>query len=98
FSRINVTKSRRSSIRVELEKEFSTVLDYLQFIISTFNQVDILSKIFSCLSKWLEFGISILKIEIFFQYLFTSLNNQYLFDDACQFLTVIFKTPYALEY
>ncbi|CAF1253446.1 unnamed protein product [Adineta steineri] len=98
FSRINVTKSRRSSIRVELEKEFSTVLDYLQFIISTFNQVDILSKIFSCLSKWLEFGISILKIEIFFQYLFTSLNNQYLFDDVCQCLTVIFTSPDALKY
>ncbi|CAF3539923.1 unnamed protein product [Adineta steineri] len=98
FSRINVTKSRRSSIRVELEKEFSTVLDYLQFIISTFNQVDILSKIFSCLSKWLEFGISILKIEIFFQYLFTSLNNEYLFDDVCQCLIVIFTSPDALKY
>ncbi|CAF4358607.1 unnamed protein product, partial [Adineta steineri] len=38
------------------------------------------------------------KSEIFVQYLFTSLNNQYLFDDVCQCLTVIFTSPDALKY
>ncbi|CAF1103848.1 unnamed protein product [Rotaria sp. Silwood1] len=98
FSRINVSKSQRSSIRVELEKEFPNVLNYLQFIISTYNQIDILNKIFSCLSKWLEFGISILKIEIFFEYLFNSLNNENLFDDVCDCLSVLFISPDALKY
>ncbi|CAF4615664.1 unnamed protein product, partial [Rotaria sp. Silwood2] len=98
FSRINVSKSQRSLIRLELEKEFPNVLNYLQFIISTYNQIEILSKIFSCLSKWLEFGISILKIEILFEYLFNSLNNEYLFDDACDCLSVLFTSPDALKY
>ncbi|CAF3591778.1 unnamed protein product [Rotaria sordida] len=98
FSRINVSKSQRSLIRLELEKEFSNVLNYLQFIISTYDQTDILSKIFSCLSKWLEFGISILKIEIIFEYLFNSLNNENLFDDVCDCLSVLFTLPDALKY
>ncbi|CAF3368377.1 unnamed protein product, partial [Rotaria socialis] len=98
FSRINVSKSQRSLIRLELEKEFPNVLNYLQFIISTYNQTDILSKIFSCLSKWLEFGISILQIEILFEYLFNSLNNENLFEDVCDCLTVLFTSPDALKY
>ncbi|CAF4102505.1 unnamed protein product [Rotaria sp. Silwood2] len=98
FSRINVSKSQRSLIRLELEKEFSNVLNYLQFIISTYNQIDILSKIFSCLSKWLEFGVSILKIEILFEYLFNSLNNDNLFDDVYNCLSVLFTSPDALKY
>ena len=77
---------------------FYLVLSYLQFIISTYNRTDILSKIFSCLSKWLEFGISILKIEILFDYLFNSLNNEYLFDDVSDCLIVIFTSPDALKY
>ncbi|CAF3635011.1 unnamed protein product [Rotaria socialis] len=98
FSRINVSKSQRSLIRLELEKEFPNVLNYLQFIISTYNQTDILGKIFSCLSKWLEFGISILQIEILFEYLFNSLNNENLFEDVCDCLTVLFTSPDALKY
>jgi hypothetical protein len=56
------------------------------------------NKIFSCLSKWLEFGISILEIEILFDYLFNSLNNPNLFDDASDCLIVIFTSPDALKY
>ncbi|UJR22249.1 hypothetical protein I4U23_025310 [Adineta vaga] len=98
FSRLTVSKSQRSSIRLELEKEFPTVLNYLQYIISTYSQTDILSKVFACLSKWLEFGISILKIELLFDYLFNSLMNENLFNDASECLLVIFTSPDALKY
>jgi hypothetical protein len=65
-----------------LFSRFNLVLSYLQFVISSYNQTDILNKIFSCLSKWLEFGISILQIESFFDYLFNSLNHENLFHEV----------------
>jgi hypothetical protein len=77
---------------------FNLVLNYLHFIISTYNQTEILSKIYSCLSKWLEFGISILKIESFFDYLFNSLTNEYLFNDVSDCIIVIFTSPDALKF
>ncbi|CAF0748655.1 unnamed protein product [Adineta ricciae] len=98
FSRLTVSKSRRSSIRLELDKEFSTVLNYLQFIISSYSQPEILSKVFTCLAKWLEFGISVLKVEPFFDYLFNSLMNENLFNDVSECLSVIFTSPDALKY
>jgi hypothetical protein len=73
------------------------VLTYIQFIIATYNQSDILGKMFSCLSKWLEFGISIIKIEILFDYLFNSLNNENIFDDASDCIIVLFTSPDALK-
>lgn len=57
-----------------------------------------IKKIFSCLSKWLEFGISILKIESLFDYLFNSLNNEKLFKEVSDCLIVIFTSPDALKY
>jgi hypothetical protein len=81
-----------------LFSRFYLVLSYLQFIISTYNQTDILNKIFSCLSKWLEFGISILQIETFFDYLFNSLNHENLFHEVSDCLLVIFTSPDALKY
>jgi hypothetical protein len=57
-----------------------------------------INKIFCCLSKWIEFGISILKIEPFFDYLFNSLNNQKLFNEVSDCLIVIFTSPDALKY
>jgi hypothetical protein len=77
---------------------FHLVFDYLQFIISNYNQIEMINKIFSCLSKWIEFGISILKIEPFFDYLFNSLNNQKLFNEVSDCLIVIFTSPDALKY
>lgn len=53
---------------------------------------------FSCLSKWLEFGISIIKIEMLFDYLFNSLNNENIFDDASDCIIVLFTSPDALKY
>lgn len=109
-----VSKSQRSSIRIELEKEFtignfffvsslhhhfqSLVLNYLQFIISNCQSIEIINQIFICLSKWLEFGISILQIESFFDYLFTSLQNEKLFSEVSECLIVIFTSPDALKY
>ncbi|CAF3932793.1 unnamed protein product [Rotaria sp. Silwood2] len=98
FSRIVVSKAQRASIRAELESQFPTVLSYIQFIISTYNQADILGKMFSCLSKWLEFGISIVKVESLFDYLFNSLNNETIFDDASNCIIVLFTSPDALKY
>ncbi|CAF4396504.1 unnamed protein product, partial [Adineta steineri] len=97
FSRIVVSKAQRASIRVELESQFPTVLTYIQFIIATYNQADILGKMFSCLSKWLEFGISIIKVESLFDYLFNSLNNESIFDDASDCIIVLFTSPDALK-
>lgn len=57
-----------------------------------------LNPIFSCLSKWLEFGISILQIEPFFDYLFNSLHNEKLFSEVSDCLIVIFTSPDALKY
>ncbi len=74
------------------------VLTYIQFIIATYNQSDILGKMFSCLSKWLEFGISIIKIESLFDYLFNSLNNENVFDDVSDCIIVLFTSPDALKY
>jgi len=73
------------------------VLTYIQFIIATYNQADILGKMFSCLSKWLEFGISIIKVESLFDYLFNSLNNESIFDDASDCIIVLFSSPDALK-
>lgn len=73
------------------------MLNYLQFIISTYNQADILGKMFSCLAKWLEFGISIIKVESLFDYLFNSLNNETIFDDASDCIIVLFTSPDALK-
>ncbi|CAF3408118.1 unnamed protein product [Rotaria sp. Silwood1] len=98
FSRIVVSKAQRASIRTELESQFPTVLNYIQFIISTYNQPDILGKMFSCLSKWLEFGTSIVKVESLFDYLFNSLNNENIFDDASNCIIVLFTSPDALKY
>jgi hypothetical protein len=52
---------------------------------------------FSCLSKWLEFGISIIKVESLFDYLFNSLNNESIFDDASDCIVVLFTSPDALK-
>lgn len=52
---------------------------------------------FSCLSKWLEFGISIIKIEMLFDYLFNSLNDGNIFDDASDCIIVLFTSPDALK-
>ncbi|CAF0734212.1 unnamed protein product [Adineta ricciae] len=98
FSRIVVSKTQRASIRVELESQFPTVLSYIQFIIATYNQADVLGKMFSCLSKWLEFGISIVKVDSLFDYLFNSLNNESIFDDASDCIIVLFTSPDALKY
>ncbi|CAF0722801.1 unnamed protein product [Didymodactylos carnosus] len=98
FSRIVVPKSQRASIRLELERQFVTVLSYIQYIISNFNHVDVLCKMFDCLSKWLEFGIPILKFETMFDYLFNALNSVQLFDDACECIIVLFTSPDALKY
>ena len=74
------------------------VLNYLQFIISTSHPIEIINQIFVCLSKWLEFGISILQIEPFFDYLFTSLHNEKNFSEVSDCLIVIFTSPDALKY
>ena len=73
------------------------VLNYIQYIIATYNQSDILGKTFSCLYKWLEFGISITKIELLFDYLFNSLDNVNTFDDASDCIIVLFSSPDALK-
>lgn len=73
------------------------VLTYIQFIIATYHQTDILGKMFSCLSKWLEFGISIIKVETMFDYLFQSLNNESIFDHASDCIIVLFSSPDALK-
>ena len=52
---------------------------------------------FSCLFKWLEFGISITKIELLFDYLFNSLDNVNTFDDASDCIIVLFSSPDALK-
>ena len=75
-----------------------SVLNYVKFIIGTYSQADILSRMFSCLSKWLEFGISIIQVECLFDYLFQSLNNENLFDDASDCIIVLFTSPDALKY
>ncbi|CAF4950618.1 unnamed protein product, partial [Rotaria magnacalcarata] len=98
FSRIVVSKAQRASIRGELENQFPVVLNYIQFIISAYNQPDILAKMFSCLSKWLEFGIAIIRVESLFDYLFNSLNNENIFDDASNCIIVLFTSPDVMRY
>lgn len=62
-----------------------------------YTQPDVLGKMFSCLSKWLEFGIPIVKIESLFDYLFNSLHNESIFDDASNCIIVLFTSPDALK-
>lgn len=73
------------------------VLSYIQFIIATYPQADILSRMFSCLSKWLDFGIPVIKVESLFDYLFHSLNNENIFDDASNCIIALFTSPDAIK-
>ncbi len=87
----------KKKVNFKYSIKYYLVLTYIQFIIASYNQSDILGKMFSCLSKWLEFGISIIKIEILFDYLFNSLNNENIFDDASDCIIVLFTSPDALK-
>lgn len=98
FSRIGVPKGQRAAIKLELENQFGTVLSYIQFIIATYPQAEILARMFSCLSKWLDFGIPVIKVESLFDYLFHSLNNENIFDDASNCIIALFTSPDAIKY
>lgn len=53
---------------------------------------------FSCLSKWLDFGIPVIKVESLFDYLFHSLNNENIFDDASNCIIALFTSPDAIKW
>ena len=100
YNTVNLSKTRKTQINLELKKNFSLVV---QFIFGIFNQQHLLSDMLlvesgiKCLTSWSEFGVPFVELEQFIDVMFMAIYQEHLFETAAEFLCSMFGSEENLK-
>ncbi|XP_074641509.1 importin-13-like [Tubulanus polymorphus] len=98
FFTANLTKMRRSTVRVELEKGLQQVLPLLQNIMTSSTPPDIMNQAIRCFSAWVQFGLPMTDAMSLIEEVFKILGDVQLFDTAIECLVNVFSHPESYRY
>ncbi|XP_074650007.1 importin-13-like isoform X2 [Tubulanus polymorphus] len=93
FFTANLTKMRRSTVRVELEKGLQQVLPLLQNTMTPSTPPDIMNQAIRCFSAWVQFGVPMTDALSLIEEVFKILGDAKLFDTAIECLVNVFSHP-----